>query len=408
MSSNGTTPVPEFSGYTSPNYTQVPDELFDRQLPDLTGAELKVLLYIMRRTFGWKKDSDNISLKQMVEGITKKDGTIQDRGAGLSKSAAAKAVKGLIAKGVIVSQRDRSPEKGNEPTTYAVRFKATGMNGLPAQGDGNTPLVHQEDKGGVHLVDKPLSTRKTYNQHVLQPTDSSKFEKEHTQEFDEPATTSVDSLQRPPGASKLSRRASPQEPPQTPVVGDPATNAGHPADPVRPPPVGEGYQRFREQGLPGRAVPLGEILKLRREAATIGQGGRTKPGPAPAQPIAADRPARTGTGRLKGTAEERERLRAYLGDFAAELGDEASLASSITRALNLFRQANVPPELWGDHLYQARAITQEHTAQITKQSSNGRAIRRKNKMPYFFEVLEDLVGLRPEGSSRSGGSVHPR
>jgi hypothetical protein len=82
------------------------------------------------------------------------------------------------------------------------------------------------------------------------------------------------------------------------------------------------------------------------------------------------------------------------------------LASSITRALNLFRAANVAPELWGDHLYQARAITQEHTAQITKPSSNGRALRRKNKMPYFFEVLEDLLGLRPEGTSRSSGSAH--
>jgi hypothetical protein len=154
-----------------------------------------------------------------------------------------------------------------------------------------------------------------------------------------------------------------------------------------------------------RAVPLGEILKLRQEAtATIGQGGRRKEAAPPAaQSTAADRPASSRNGRLKGTAEERERLRSYLGDFAAELGDEASLASSITRALNLFRTAQVPPELWGDHLYQARAITQEHTAQITKQSSNGRTIRRKNKMPYFFEVLEDLLGLRPREASPRGG-----
>jgi hypothetical protein len=51
-----------FKGYSSPNYTPVPDELFDEQLPDLSGAELKLLLYIIRRTFGFKKESDNISL----------------------------------------------------------------------------------------------------------------------------------------------------------------------------------------------------------------------------------------------------------------------------------------------------------------------------------------------------------
>jgi hypothetical protein len=52
----------KFRGYTSPNYTPVPDELFDEQLPDLSGAELKLLLYIIRRTFGFKKESDNTAV----------------------------------------------------------------------------------------------------------------------------------------------------------------------------------------------------------------------------------------------------------------------------------------------------------------------------------------------------------
>src|SRR5215207_9360313 len=63
-----------FDGFTRPNYTIVPDELFDRLLHQLSGAELKVLLYIIRRTFGFKKDSDRISLKQMAEGIRTRDG----------------------------------------------------------------------------------------------------------------------------------------------------------------------------------------------------------------------------------------------------------------------------------------------------------------------------------------------
>ena len=53
------------------------------------------------------------------------------------------------------------------------------------------------------------------------------------------------------------------------------------------------------------------------------------------------------------------------------------------------------PALWGDHLYRARAITQERTAQITKPSRDGRGLRRKNKMPYFFACLKDLLGLEP-------------
>jgi len=57
---------PLFQGFRSPNYTQVPDELFDELMSTLSGAELKVLLYIIRRTFGFKKGSDTISLSQML------------------------------------------------------------------------------------------------------------------------------------------------------------------------------------------------------------------------------------------------------------------------------------------------------------------------------------------------------
>ena len=58
----------KFPGFRSPNYTQVPDKVFDELLSELNLAELKVLLYIIRRTFGFKKSSDNI-----VKGKTKGD-----------------------------------------------------------------------------------------------------------------------------------------------------------------------------------------------------------------------------------------------------------------------------------------------------------------------------------------------
>ena len=63
-------PTFRFRGFQSPNYTMMPDELFDELMAVLSGAEFKVVSYIARRTLGFKKDSDNISLKQMVAGIT--------------------------------------------------------------------------------------------------------------------------------------------------------------------------------------------------------------------------------------------------------------------------------------------------------------------------------------------------
>ena len=65
---DATSPSTCFAGFSSPNYTQVPDELFDVLLPALSDAELRVLLYIIRRTFGFKRDADAISLSQMVHG----------------------------------------------------------------------------------------------------------------------------------------------------------------------------------------------------------------------------------------------------------------------------------------------------------------------------------------------------
>src|SRR4051794_23590747 len=93
---------PPFAGFESPRYTPVPDVIFDELLPDLTEAELKVLLYIVRRTFGFKKDADAISLSQMVKGITRRDGTVLDRGTGLSESSVLRAKASLLERGIIV------------------------------------------------------------------------------------------------------------------------------------------------------------------------------------------------------------------------------------------------------------------------------------------------------------------
>ena len=111
-----------FAGFYPPRYTPVPDQLFDELLPVLSGAELKVLLYIIRRTFGFKKDRDRIALSQMVGGIVTRNGRVLDRGTGLHKGTVITALRGLREKGIILSQHNSSPERGNEETTYALKI----------------------------------------------------------------------------------------------------------------------------------------------------------------------------------------------------------------------------------------------------------------------------------------------
>ncbi len=161
-----------FAGFHSPNYTSVPDEFFDELPYLLSGAEFKVAAYIIRRTFGFKKQSDSISLSQMVSGITTRDGRVLDRGAGVTRSTAVAAIKGLLDKGVIVANRNRSKEKGNEATTYAVRFW-----GEPVA-EAHTPPSMKIELG---LVRKSNQQQTGVQQTARETT----FESAHTQNFSE-------------------------------------------------------------------------------------------------------------------------------------------------------------------------------------------------------------------------------
>jgi predicted transcriptional regulator len=111
-----------FAGFRNPTYTQVPDEIIDVLMPELSDSELRVLLYIVRRTFGFKKAADSISLSQMVNGIETRDGRVLDRGTGLSRSSVQRAVNGLRQKGVIVSERQQDDEHGNVANIYRLRM----------------------------------------------------------------------------------------------------------------------------------------------------------------------------------------------------------------------------------------------------------------------------------------------
>jgi hypothetical protein len=113
-----------FPGFTHPTTTPVPDELFDELAPRLTEAELRVLLYIVRRTFGFKRQSDRISLGQMAEGITTSDGRILDHGTGMSRRGVVKGCAGLVAKGIIVVEKQRAAQGDNDVNVYRLRFRA--------------------------------------------------------------------------------------------------------------------------------------------------------------------------------------------------------------------------------------------------------------------------------------------
>lgn len=76
----------------------------------MSGSEQKVLTFIIRKTFGWQKQSDSIALSQFTDG----DGT--GNGTGLSRAQVKRAIELLEKKGFIkVTRRDRRPSNFELP-----------------------------------------------------------------------------------------------------------------------------------------------------------------------------------------------------------------------------------------------------------------------------------------------------
>ena len=109
-----------------PNSTQIPDVILDQWMAYLSGAELKVVLYIARRTFGFGKESDNVSLNQIAGGIKKRDGTVLDRGTGLSVSSVARAVKTLEDQQILIRKTNINDKNEHDENTYRLNLNWPG------------------------------------------------------------------------------------------------------------------------------------------------------------------------------------------------------------------------------------------------------------------------------------------
>jgi hypothetical protein len=136
-----------------------------------------------------------------------------------------------------------------------------------------------------------------------------------------------------------------------------------------------------------------KLARVRQTSATTGHGF-SRPGD-----LLNDEAEIVPTGRAYN--EARQVLVSYMTDLARELGDNAELTSTVSRTYNLMERSELDLNTFINKLYEARAKTQERTASITSRGSqtNGWGDKRKTKMPYFFSVLEDVLGLKDTRSN---------
>jgi len=266
-----------FSGFISPRYTQVPDELFDDLMSHLSGAELKVLLYIIRRTFGFKKDVDHISLNQICKGITTRDGEVLDKGTGLSQQSVITALKGLLQKNAIVSKRRSSKEKGYESTTYSLHL-------IPFSNNLMTPSPKMREA---------LLQKVEIQETVIQQTD----------------------LQHRNSNSKL---------------------------------LSNGSNRNKEHT---EFKTMGDLLKNKFTKKTID------------------------------LTEIPDSLKVTIDEISSEFGEKRNFRSNLTHVVRILQRSGKSSQNFTSYLYEARSITKQQGSV-------------KKQMPYFFRVLEDIVGIQ--------------
>lgn len=116
------TPASQEQHFEQPNFTMIPNVLFDSLMAKMDDSELRVTLALCRKLFGWHKARDHVSRSQLIE-LT-----------GLSKNGVITGIEKGIQRGTIQQYTTRTPN--GEGYAYSLRVRdASPPTSTPAQLD---------------------------------------------------------------------------------------------------------------------------------------------------------------------------------------------------------------------------------------------------------------------------------
>ncbi len=136
-----------------PNTTQFPDELLDYWMAHVSHAEWKVLCYIVRHTYGFRKTTDSISFTQFADGMKRSDGSYVNHGCGIKSHATLSAALTELEKRGLVGRTISPKVKGVKTAATVYEFK---------------PLARDQDNERLYLVnnEQEAFTERTPNADV--------------------------------------------------------------------------------------------------------------------------------------------------------------------------------------------------------------------------------------------------
>lgn len=104
-----------FPGFYDPRlydgFTKLPNEFIEEELCNINSvAELKVILYVMRHTWGFQEYDElkKITIEEFANGRYRKDGTRLDNGTGLKLTAVKDGIRKAVQHGYLVIDFDKS------------------------------------------------------------------------------------------------------------------------------------------------------------------------------------------------------------------------------------------------------------------------------------------------------------
>ncbi len=166
--------------FARPTTTATPDEIFEEWVHVLRHAELLALLYVVRRTLGFKKATDGISYTQFLDGITTREGKVLDRGCGIkNRTTLAAALRRLEELHLIHSYKTQDARGDRATTRYGLWFAgddagdddhATGDQATNRAGDLPAALpTHDAGGGSTRAVPPRYAPRTTGSTQAVPP-----------------------------------------------------------------------------------------------------------------------------------------------------------------------------------------------------------------------------------------------
>lgn len=132
------------SGFSSPNHTQVPNDLFDVMLPLMGEAELKIVLFAVRQTLGYHRGSDAISLSQFMKGT------------GLSRQGVLDGIEAAKTRGVM-----REASRGKRGiVVYALVYSVDQSAQETSSSQDSRPVDAVTSQASRHTKEKKIKEKK--------------------------------------------------------------------------------------------------------------------------------------------------------------------------------------------------------------------------------------------------------